>query len=181
MSQLKTEEYRLLPNSRWLQKLLEHQVAVLGHMMDEEWQKAVNAEPEYIQEKKTNLGILTNIFEQCKKTGIGKPISLTKIEWDDMHNILEDIRVMGYYFKTEYWNERTKFFDIDPYWKNIHSINKYIDLFESGAFQFGSSQEQWMQCVEGVCDCSEEDIMHMDSLEPSVVTPPTISGRNVPK
>ena len=38
--------------------------------------------------------------------------------------------------------------------KNLHS-------FESGA---PSSQEQWMQCVEGVCDCSEEEIIEYPSI-----------------
>lgn len=144
---------------------------MLEGMTDEKWIRATNSNritPRETQEDKINLEILTNILERCKNTGIDKQISLTKIQWDCMYKCLDDAGTYGYYFKTEYWNERTKFFDIDPYWRNLHSLYKYIDLFKSGA---PSSQEQWMQCVKGVCDCSEEEILKY----PSVISPPTIS------
>src|SRR5215467_1878975 len=89
MNVLKMEEC-LLPNSRWLQKLLKHQVHIFEGMMDEEWQKAVNAEPEYIQKCKTELEILTPVLKQCTKSG--KYVILTKTQWDGIHNILDEIR-----------------------------------------------------------------------------------------
>lgn len=152
MSVLKTEEYRSLPNSRWLRKLLKHQVQLLEGMTDEKWIKAFNSNtssssritPEETQEDKINLEILTNILEQCKKTGKDKPISLTKMQWDCMYKCLDDISIMGHYFDTGYWNtNRTKLFDIRMELKNIHSLDKYIDLFKSSAPSSHELQKEW--------------------------------------
>jgi hypothetical protein len=138
--------------------------------MDIEWQKAVNAEPEYIQECKTDFEILTQVIKQCAKSG--KYVILTKAQWDGLHKILEE-NICGWeYFDIEYWyNIRpTKFFDVGAELRNWHCLYKYRDLFKSG-IPASSDYEQWMQCVERVCDCSEEEILEY----PLAISPPTIS------
>jgi hypothetical protein len=170
MSVLK-EEYSL-PNSNWLQKLLKFQAKTTKETMDVE-QKTVDAHPDYImisdniRARKTDLEILTQVIEQCIKSG--KYVTLTKIQWDRICGILDMIGINS--FDSTYWDTNRTASRL----RNLHSLNKYRDLysFEISTCSYSRlgipSYEQWMRCVEGVCDCSEEEILH------GPIPPPTIS------
>jgi hypothetical protein len=154
MSVLK-EEYSL-PNSNWLQKLLKCEAEITKGCIDVE-QKAVDTHPGYTQDCKTyiqDLEILNQVIKQCIKSG--KYVTLTEIQWHRICGILDMIGINS--FDSTYWN--TNRTDTSPRLRNLHSLNKYRDLysFEISTCSYSRlgipSYEQWIQCVEGVCDCS---------------------------
>lgn len=133
-----------LPNSRWLRKLLKEVVITCRESMDIKWQKAVNAEPEYIEECKTKLEIGTQVLELSKS---GKDIILTRTQWDGLYQILNDISTMGDFFDNDYWkSNRTRLFDAPMRIRNWHSLDKYLDLFKVSEMD-PSSRNQWRRCV----------------------------------
>ena len=125
---LKTEEYtRSIPNSKWLQNVLENGTYGLEEILsDKEWRR----DDESVEGFKNDLKISMDIFEQCINIGEGEPVSLTEEQLDYLLEYISNLlpeadgRFLDWPYPETCWPEYTR--------QQFHdSLTYYINLIEA--------------------------------------------------
>lgn len=87
MSKLETEDFRQLPNSKWLRDLIESARKDLLNIIkcerDEKvWQEEYQSYNEWDVMRKEDLEMYQDILTKCIRIKEGEPIYFTEVEWD---------------------------------------------------------------------------------------------------
>jgi hypothetical protein len=94
MSVLKTEDFRQLPNSKWLQDVIECDIECDQAFYDDEeyFQEAHGSYSDELKNVrnsfKEGLEMMHSVLEKCVKTRLGEPIYFIENEWDWVSNLL---------------------------------------------------------------------------------------------
>ncbi|HXX98898.1 MAG TPA: hypothetical protein VEL11_17530, partial [Candidatus Bathyarchaeia archaeon] len=146
MSVLKTEDFRQLPNSKWLRSLIECDrkdfLNIIKDERDEKvWQEDYKSYDEWDAMRKEELEMVDNVLTKCVKIKEGEPIYFTEKEWNWICGFFVG-NTARYVFDTEGFTPWH--IDENPNMANadhllwLDSYNKYVEIVkrEQEGFRF---------------------------------------------